>query len=108
VAGVLVDTIVTAVFSLLYVMVKVVFTSKFVLYYNVSNDTFGMTDPALGTLFKRRAAAMAIQRLLRPGVQIIECRADRHGRVIKSSIPRLRPTWQRTTRARQQRLGDRA
>ena len=33
-------------------------TERFVLYYNISNDTFGMNDPSLGTLFKRRAAAV--------------------------------------------------
>jgi hypothetical protein len=63
-----------------------------VLYYNVSNDTFGMNDPSLGTLFKRRVAAVAIQRLLRTGIQVVRCRADRHDRVVKSSLPRLRRT----------------
>jgi hypothetical protein len=61
------------------------------LYYNVSNDTFAMNNPSLGTLFKRRTAAVAIQRLLRTGIQVIKCRADRHDRVVKSSLPRLRP-----------------
>jgi hypothetical protein len=61
-----------------------------VLYYNVSNDTFGMNDPSLGTLFKRRVAAVAIQRLLRTGIQVVRCRADRHDRVVKNSLPRLR------------------
>jgi hypothetical protein len=73
-----------------YLLVSV-FTPRMVLYYNVSNDTFGMNDPSLGTLFKRRAAAIAIQRLLRTGIQVIQCRADRHDRVVKSSLPRLRP-----------------
>ena len=90
-------------------LLSTVFTPKFVLYYNVSNDTFGMTNPDSGTLFKRRAAATAIRRLLRAGVQIVECRADRHGRVIKSSLPRLRPTWRRSlARARHQRTANRA
>jgi hypothetical protein len=73
-----------------YLLVKV-FTPRMVLYYNVSNDTFGMNDPSLGTLFKRRGAALAIQRLLRPGIQVIKCRADRRDRVVQSSLPRLRP-----------------
>jgi hypothetical protein len=86
-----------------------VFTPKFVLFYNVSNDTFGMSDPDLGTLFKLRAAAMAIRRLLRPGLQIVECRADRNGRVIKKSVPRLRRTWRRSLgRARHPRAADRS
>jgi hypothetical protein len=53
-------------------LLATVFTPKFVLYHNVSNDTFGMTNPGLGTLFKRRKAAMAIGGLLRPDIQIIE------------------------------------
>jgi hypothetical protein len=90
-------------------LLATVFTPRFVLYYNVSNDTFGMTEPDLGTLFKRRAAAMAIRRLLRPDVRIVECRVDRHGRVIKSSVPRLRPTWRRSVaRPRHQGAADRA
>ena len=71
------------------------FTRRVVLYYDVSNDTFAMTEPTLGTLFKRRAAAIAIQRLLRTGVQVVRCRVDRVGRVVKSSVPRVRPTWPR-------------
>jgi hypothetical protein len=73
-----------------YLLVSV-FTSRMALYYNVSNDTFGMNDPSLGTLFKRRTAAVAIQRLLRTGIQVVKCRADRHDRVVKSSLPPLRP-----------------
>lgn len=72
-----------------YLLVSV-FTPRMALYYNVSNDTFGMNNPSLGTLFKRRTAAIAIQRLLRTGIQVIKCRADRHDRVVKSSLPRLR------------------
>lgn len=72
-----------------YLLVSV-FSRRMALYYNVSNDTFGMNDPSLGTLFKRRVAALAIQRLLRTGVRVIKCRADRQDRVIKRSLPRLR------------------
>jgi hypothetical protein len=72
-----------------YLLVSV-FTPRMVLYYNVSNDTFGMNNPSLGTLFKRRTAAVAIQRLLRTGIQVIKCQADRQDRVVKSSLPRLR------------------
>ena len=78
-----------------YLLVSV-FTARVTFYYNVSTDTFGMNDPSLGTLFKRRAAAIAIQRLLRTGIQVVECRADRRDRVVKSSLPRLRPTWRRS------------
>jgi hypothetical protein len=83
-----------------YLLVSV-FTPRMVLYYNVSNDTFGMNDPSLGTAFKRKVAAIAIQRLLRTGIQVVKCRTDRHDRVVKSSLPRLRPS------ARQVRVGRR-
>ena len=73
-----------------YLLVSV-FTPRMVLYYNVSNDTFGMNDPSLGTASKRKVAAIAIQRLLRTGIQVIKCRTDRHDRVVMSSLPRLRP-----------------
>ena len=63
------------------------FTRRFALYYDVSNDTFAMNAPASGTPFKRRAAAMAIRHLLRPGVQVVRCRVDRRGRIVKSSVP---------------------
>lgn len=73
-----------------YLLVSV-FSRRMVLYYDVTSDTFGMNNPSLGTLFKRRVAALAIQRLLRPGIQVIKCRADRHGCVVKSSLPRMLP-----------------
>ena len=84
------------------------YTPKFVLYYNVSNDTFGMNDPALGTLFRRRPAALAIRDLLRADVQVVKCRVDRHDRVIKSSVPRLRPTWRRSMKRTGHQATDRA
>ena len=43
---------------------------RFILYYNVSDDTFAFNDPAGGTLFKRRAAAESIRKLLRSTVTI--------------------------------------
>lgn len=46
------------------------FGPRFVLYYNVSDDTFAHNDPAGGTLFKRRAAAESIRKLLRSTVTI--------------------------------------
>ena len=41
------------------------FGRRFILYYNVSDDTFAFNNPAGGTLFKRRAAAESIRKLLR-------------------------------------------
>jgi hypothetical protein len=63
------------------------FTPRFVLYYNVSEDMYGMNDPAYATLFKRRAAALAVKRLLGGGVQIVPCRVNRRGRLVLSSLP---------------------
>jgi hypothetical protein len=63
---------------------------RFVLYYQVTSDTYIMNEPALATLFKRRQAALAIKRLLTKSVRIVECRVDRKGRLIKSSIGRRR------------------
>ncbi len=81
------------------------FSRRFVLYYDVSNDGFVMNDPSSGTLFKRRSAASAIQHLLRKGVQIARCRVDRHGRLVKSAVIRLRPDWLRTRLRRTTRGG---
>jgi hypothetical protein len=38
------------------------FGPRFALYYNVSSDTYGMNEPVHATLFKRRAAALAMKR----------------------------------------------
>jgi|CXWL01.1.fsa_nt_gi hypothetical protein len=46
------------------------FGPRFVLYYNVSDDTFAHNSPAGGTLFKRRSAAEGIRKLLRSTVTI--------------------------------------
>src|SRR5438067_13660439 len=37
------------------------FRPRFALYYNVSEDTYGMNEPIHATLFKRRAAALAVK-----------------------------------------------
>ena len=59
---------------------------RFALYYNVSEDTYGMNKPVHATLFKRRAAALAIKRLLGGGVEIAPCRVDRRGRLVLKSV----------------------
>jgi hypothetical protein len=82
-----------------YLIVSV-FTAKHALYYDVSDDVFAMNAPASGTLFKRRSAALAIQRLLCSHVEIIQCRVNRRGRLIKRSLPRLRSASLPTRRRR--------
>ena len=80
-----------------YLLVSV-FTPRFALYYDVSEDTFAMNDPASGTLFKRRRAAQAIQRSLQGHVDVLQCLVSRRGRLIKGSVPRLRASWSRRRR----------
>ena len=46
------------------------FGPRFILYYNVSDDMFAHNDPAGGTVFKRRAAAESIRKILRSTVTI--------------------------------------
>jgi len=67
-----------------------VFGPRFALYYNVSGDMYGMNDPRYATLFKRRAAALAIKRLLGSGVQVLRCRVDRRDRLVLRSVPKPR------------------
>jgi len=53
------------------------FGPKFRLYYNVTDDVYVMNDPAHGTLFKRRTAAVAVQKLLGGGKCIVRCTTRR-------------------------------
>src|SRR3990172_2347322 len=50
---------------------------RFALYYNVADDVYAMNDPAHATLFKRRAAALAVRRLLGRGTRVIQCTTRR-------------------------------
>ena len=49
------------------------FGPRFKLYYNLSDDVFAINEPRCATLFKRREAALAVQRLLDSQVKIIRC-----------------------------------
>ncbi len=62
------------------------FSPRFILYYNVSEDTYGMNEPAHATLFKRRASAIATRRMLGGGVEVVRCRVDRRGRLVLNSL----------------------
>lgn len=53
------------------------FGPRFALYYNVSDDLYTMNEPAHATLFKRRAAALAVRRLLGRGIRIVRCTTKR-------------------------------
>lgn len=74
----------------------------FSLYYVLSDDTWVLNDPRGATLFKRREAAKRIKDLLRPGVAVVPCKVDRHGRLVRKSLAGrkvgraplvLRPAW---------------
>jgi len=65
-------------------------SAKHPLFYNVSDDTFVMDDATGATLFKRRSAAEAIRTHLSSGVQILQCRVSRKGRLVIRSVPRVR------------------
>ena len=54
---------------------------RFALYYNVTDDLYGMNDLAYATLFKRRAAALAVRRLLGRGTRVIQCTTKRRKRL---------------------------
>jgi hypothetical protein len=59
---------------------------NFVLFYNVSEDTYGYHEPGHATLFKRKKAAQAIQHLLGDNAGIIECAVNKRGQLVKKSI----------------------
>jgi hypothetical protein len=48
------------------------FTRKFILYYNVTNDTYAMNDASRGTLFKRREVAESVKAHLGKGVALVK------------------------------------
>ena len=62
------------------------FAPRFVLYYDVSGDVFTLNDATEGTLFKRRSMAAAVARLLGKGIDIVPCKVDRQGKLIKRSL----------------------
>lgn len=68
-----------------YLLVSVL-ARKFLLFYDVSTDTYIWKDPRGATLFKRRAAALAIKRLLQGDVRVIECRVDQRDKLIRGSV----------------------
>ena len=68
-------------------------TRRFVLYYNVSEDTYGHNDPRHATLFKRRVAADAVRQHLGDRIQLVRCRVNVRGQLVLASIPKLRYEW---------------
>src|SRR5262249_27287890 len=48
------------------------FTRKFILYYDVTSDTYVMNDASRGTLFKRREVAESVKAYLGEGVALVK------------------------------------
>lgn len=72
---------------------------NFVLYYNLSEDTYGWNDPTHATLFKRRKAAQAVQQLLGDKDSIVECVVDKKGKLVVKSVGKPKATTKTTGRA---------
>lgn len=68
-----------------YLIVSVL-DSDFVLYYNVSEDTYGWNDPSHATLFKRRRAAQTVLQLVGDKDIVVECCVNKRGQLIKKSV----------------------
>jgi len=65
-----------------------VFTPRFALCYEISEDVFVMNDPAAATLFKRERAARAIKTQLGGRITLMRCRVDSRGNLVLPSISR--------------------
>ena len=65
------------------------FTPTFRLFYNVSDDVYLMNNAAGGTLFKRRKAALAVQKSLGKGTQIVRCTIRRRKGQLIPVLPPL-------------------
>ena len=50
------------------------FGPRFKLYYDLSNDVYGMNSPDRATLFKRRAAALAVRGTLGKRIKLVRCK----------------------------------
>jgi hypothetical protein len=60
------------------------FSRRFILYYDVSSDTYIMNEPSGGTLFKRREAAESIKKLLGKRISIVKY-MKKHGKLKRLS-----------------------
>jgi hypothetical protein len=60
------------------------FSRRFILYYDVSSDTYVMNEPMGGTLFRRREAAENVKKLLGKRISIVKY-MKKHGKLIRLS-----------------------
>ncbi len=68
-----------------YLLISIL-APKFILYYNLSEDTYSWNEPKHATLFKRKAAALKIKSLLGSETRLIECRVDKRGQLLSKSV----------------------
>jgi hypothetical protein len=59
---------------------------QFALYYLVADDVWVMNQPQRATLFKRKAAAKAIRKLLGPNTTVVKCKVDARGKLAAMSV----------------------
>lgn len=59
---------------------------QFALYYLVADDVWVMNQPQKATLFKRKAAAKAVRKLLGPNTAVVECKVDARGKLAALSL----------------------
>ncbi len=71
---------------------------RFKRYYNVSDHVYVMHEPAHGTLFKRRRAAVAVGKLLGPGKRILRCRTIRRADGVRVPVLRGAPRRRKARR----------
>jgi len=76
------------------------FGPRFVLYYDAKEDVFTWNDPTGGTLFKRRSMAAAVARLLGARIEVVECKVDKKGLLVKKSVRVGRRRASKKTRSR--------
>ncbi len=59
-----------------YLLVKEC-SPRFALYYDASDGLYAMNDPKAASLFKSRAAAAAVQKVLGRAVRVLKCTTKR-------------------------------
>jgi len=52
---------------------------RITLFYNVSDGVYAWNEPKAATLFKNRAAAVAVQKVLGRSVKVLRCTTRRYG-----------------------------
>ena len=70
-----------------FILVKYL-TPKAPFYYNVSYDTYAVNHPGHATIFKRRAAAIAVQGAVGRHLKVIRCRVNARDELVLSSLPK--------------------